>query len=259
MFQKIFATFILALLFTGFTTKAQPVFSITTSPVDSMTLGQADPFTFIHPTSYLVNESAATLTLYWQLITDSTFYPGDWSFFGIADNFLVRAPSSGVFQHAVQLTAPIAPGDSSVMKLLVNVPVTSPNGGGGLYKIKVFDSLQTQVDTMVYRICKGVGCIFPAYRTGEGTGANNLDIDKAAVSLYPNPAAGRVYVRLRDVTLKPGDVTLMLYDYMGRLVLQQKLSASKEDINLRGYSPGVYLIKLYNKNKYLGGQKIIKQ
>jgi hypothetical protein len=248
----------LLLLLYGFSTRAQPLFSITTSPVDSMTLGQADPFTYIEPTSFLVNESTTPLILYWQLITDTTFYPNDWTFFSIADNFLVRAPASGVFQHAVQHTAPIAPGDSSVMKLLVNVPVTSPNGGGGLFKIKVFDTLQTQVDTMVYRICKGVGCIFPAYGPGGPSSIRDLSAGNALFSVYPNPVTDKAYIKMKETLVRPSELTLYLYDYTGRLAGQQVLKSVQEQVQLAQYKPGLYFIRLYEKGKYLGGQKIIR-
>lgn len=257
MIKKISAIFILALLFTGFASRAQPVFSITAIPVDSMTLGADDRY--LEVTNFVINQTTSPLSLNWQLITDTSNFPSlDWTFVGIADNFLVRL-DTWLLQHVVQKTAPIAAGDSTIIKLIVRVPVSSPNGSAGLFKIKFFDSLQTQVDTGVYRICKGVGCIFPAYRPGEGTGASSLDLKNASVSLYPNPAADRVYVQLRDLKMKPADVSLMLYDYTGRLVVQQQLNTQKEELNLQKYSPGMYFIKLYHRDNYLGGQKIIKQ
>lgn len=259
MTKKTKAIFMLVLLFSGFTVRAQPVFSITTSPVDSVTMGQASPYGYIEMTSYLINQSAAPVSLSWQLITDTSTYADDWSFFSIADNFLVRSPMSGVFQHAVQATAPIAPGDSSDMRLFIHVPVTSPYGSTGLFKIKVFDSLQTQIDTMVYRICKGTGCTLPAYGPGGPSGTHDVSPGSTRISVYPNPVTDKVYVKLQDIKENPSDLSAVLFDYTGRLLFQQRLASAREGISLGTYSPGMYFIRLYQKGKYLGGQKIIKQ
>lgn len=261
MFAKIKMTCALLLLLSGFATRAQPVFSITTTPVDSTTMGAPQYTSVLEVVTYLVNQTAIPRKLKWQLITGTSSFAPDWELMGVADNYLVRAPGpqSPLVNHIIMETDTIQPGDSSILKLLVWVPDTSPNGSNGIFKIRVFDSLPTQVDTAVFRICKGVGCIYPPiYGPGGGGNTATPDITKGAVafSLYPNPAAGKVYIRLPDGKAQAGAIRAAVYDYTGRLLLQQNTGAA---IDLEHIRPGMYLVRLYQGDQYLGCRKLNKQ
>ncbi len=251
----------LLFLLAGLHSNAQPVFSITTIPVDSTTMGTAPNMGILEPVTYLVNHTSNPLALRWQLLTDTSSYAPDWTFLGVADNYLVRAPgpSGPLFNHAVMKTDTISPGDSSVLKLLVWVPDTSPNGSNGIFKIRVFDSLLTQADTAVFRICKGTGCIYPPiYGPGGGGNTATHDIIKGAASfsLYPNPASAKVYLRLPGSKVQTGAIRAEVYDYTGRLLLQQK---TDDAIDLEPIRPGIYLVRLYQGDQYLGCRKLNKQ
>lgn len=257
MLQKIKTALALLLLLAGSTAGAQPVFHITASPVDSTLIGSGQPMDEVEPTTYLVNQTSNPIQLRWQLITTSASYAADWIFWGAADNLMVRAPEpSPFFDHDTMVTDVIQPGDSSQLKIIVRIPATSPNGSNGFFKIKVFDSLQTQVDTAVFRICKGGGCTFPPYSSsGGGTGMNKLQTSTTAFTLYPNPATDKAYISLSNPKPLPPGIRAELYDYTGRLLLQQALDATAT-IDLHNIHPGMYMIRLYQRDQYLGSQKI---
>lgn len=77
-------------------------------------------------------------------------------------------------------------------------------------------------------------------------------------SLYPNPASGQVYISLQNFEGNTSDITLSLYDYTGRLLLQQELNSLQKTIGLADFRPGMYFIRVYWKGQCLGSQKMIK-
>lgn len=63
--------------------------------------------------------------------------------------------------------------------------------------------------------------------------------------VYPNPSNGNITVKI------PGDalgVTLMIHDVSGRLVYEQKLQYSVNNIS-QPFSPGTYLVTIFNSGK----------
>lgn len=61
--------------------------------------------------------------------------------------------------------------------------------------------------------------------------------------LYPNPATDKIFIGLND-NRKNEDITLTIYDYLGRLVLQRQIQSKKEEINLKDYDAGLYHVQL---------------
>ena len=71
------------------------------------------------------------------------------------------------------------------------------------------------------------------------------------LSMYPNPAKNNLYLN----STSP-NVRVAIYDIKGRLVVESIIKDNKIDVsNLEG---GVYLIKVYDKNKVVSG-KFVKE
>lgn len=77
-------------------------------------------------------------------------------------------------------------------------------------------------------------------------------------NLYPNPAREQVYISLQNFAGNTSEITLSLYDYTGSLLSEQQLKTAKESIDMSKHRPGLYFVRLYQKGKYIGGQKMIK-
>ncbi len=85
-----------------------------------------------------------------------------------------------------------------------------------------------------------------------------LTSENNQVQVYPNPSNGifKIYFSLYE----PENVQLMLYNFMGEILLKLELNAvqlASESLDLRNYPGGVYLLHIAtNKNKII--KKIIK-
>jgi hypothetical protein len=71
------------------------------------------------------------------------------------------------------------------------------------------------------------------------------------IGLYPNPANDVLNIELN---IKKGEATILVYDLMGRVVLQQLANASKAiKLNISALSPGQYIVKVNsNGANYVG-------
>jgi hypothetical protein len=61
------------------------------------------------------------------------------------------------------------------------------------------------------------------------------------VVVYPNPAADRVWVRV-----PAGVAQLEVYAVTGKLLKQYEVAAGDFDLDLKGYSSGVYMIRFFD-------------
>lgn len=93
--------------------------------------------------------------------------------------------------------------------------------------------------------------------------SNNLavseQIGKSAFSVFPNPSNGDFTIFNKNAFTT--DAVLSVYDLLGNTLLtNQKLNEDFNNINLSNFRPGLYIIKITNKeNQVLYTEKIIKQ
>jgi subtilisin-like proprotein convertase family protein len=78
-------------------------------------------------------------------------------------------------------------------------------------------------------------------------------------NVYPNPTDGSFEV---SFTLKPGDVTLQLFDILGRRVMQKFYQSNslefKQSIETIGFNKGIYFLKVSNGGHFSTKKVIIK-
>lgn len=85
---------------------------------------------------------------------------------------------------------------------------------------------------------------------GQNSKANG-DID--GFKLYPNPVTnGKVYINTTDNASKK----ILIFDVLGTKVLEATLLG--KELNLSDINPGVYVLRVYEKNKVATRKLIIK-
>jgi hypothetical protein len=78
--------------------------------------------------------------------------------------------------------------------------------------------------------------------------------NNAAISVYPNPAAGVI-----SITGLNGPAEIRIVNAAGRLMKQQRTTASAVSIEVTDLKPGVYMVEVYSGTERKSFQQIIKQ
>ena len=81
-----------------------------------------------------------------------------------------------------------------------------------------------------------------------------VDVDLSTFDMYPNPASN-------EVTLATGDVNAdyLIVDITGKEVLKGSTNATETTVDISGLKQGVYLVKFFAEEKYIGTKKLIKR
>jgi hypothetical protein len=85
------------------------------------------------------------------------------------------------------------------------------------------------------------------------------DEEKPFIALYPNPVTDVVHIALHNFNGFPALVSMQVMDYTGRMVMQKKMAAMEDVMDLSAYTSGIYLIKLRYKDKDIGVQKVVRK
>jgi hypothetical protein len=67
-------------------------------------------------------------------------------------------------------------------------------------------------------------------------------LESENIELYPNPSHGLLNVKIRD--LNSQKVDLMIYDLQGRIILTKILDSQENLLDLKGYDPGTYVLRM---------------
>jgi hypothetical protein len=91
------------------------------------------------------------------------------------------------------------------------------------------------------------------------TGIQPSSSENFEVAVKPNPARESVTVTLKSMANKPAELTLT--DTKGVILFSEEISATSQtvlsQINLRGYSPGIYFIRVKAENKVVIKQLVV--
>ncbi len=114
------------------------------------------------------------------------------------------------------------------------------------------DSLGT-VDTLT--------CSLTHYWDGtiwQWTSESSLGIDyikPAIASVYPNPASDAL-----NISIDKGQLSkIELYSMTGQLLFREDLNSKTYALNIGSYSPGVYLVRVFNQNNDILNTKVLKE
>lgn len=70
---------------------------------------------------------------------------------------------------------------------------------------------------------------------------NNTSTTIEDLNFYPNPVTnGKIYITSKNASVKE----IVIYDVLGKRVLQTNLSVNSKEVNVSALNPGVYIIKI---------------
>jgi len=80
------------------------------------------------------------------------------------------------------------------------------------------------------------------------------EVDLSAFEMYPNPASN-------EVTLSSGDIKAdyLILDITGKKIMSGNTNAKEKTIDISELNKGVYLVKFFTSEKYIGTKKLIKK
>ena len=116
----------------------------------------------------------------------------------------------------------------------------------GNYQIGFLLEDHSQNDTLIFE---------PAIYTVLGTGVETITNDNY-FEIYPNPAGNMFTIEMKD--LKGDNFDVMIFDYMGRLVHQQKGSQQIMSLDL-GLTNGIYTVEIIQGNTRVLDKLVIQK
>ena len=82
---------------------------------------------------------------------------------------------------------------------------------------------------------------------------NSTDFEAGKeIKIYPNPSNGIFNILAQE------NISIELYDVVGKLIMNQKLSIGTNSFDISNFNTGVYLLKVTNNNGNSETHKLIK-
>ncbi|MDD3741665.1 MAG: kelch repeat-containing protein [Bacteroidales bacterium] len=79
------------------------------------------------------------------------------------------------------------------------------------------------------------------------------------ITIFPNPAQDFITIEISDENLQSQELNYQLCDITGRIIVSNKISTTKELIDVSGEAAGMYFIRICNGNKIIEIIKTIKE
>jgi hypothetical protein len=79
-------------------------------------------------------------------------------------------------------------------------------------------------------------------------GISILPSDRSSINVYPNPACNKITVSVMQFKTER-NAFLSVYDMQGKFLIQQSLQKGKTEIDLSGYSKGIYFLRVTNDDQ----------
>ena len=92
-------------------------------------------------------------------------------------------------------------------------------------------------------------------RTDISTLINESSLKKGDLRLFPNPAGNTFSVQLAENLLN-NSISLEMFDAYGKLVLKRKQLSNSEEIDISGFTTGLYIVKVVS-GKYSFSDKLL--
>ena len=83
---------------------------------------------------------------------------------------------------------------------------------------------------------------------------NDLNAVKA-ISVYPNPSAGRFMITSSKIAVD----FIEIYNSAGQLVRSQEVSPTSNYIDIESFESGIYFMRIYSEGKFLKSDKVVKK
>jgi hypothetical protein len=112
------------------------------------------------------------------------------------------------------------------------------------------------VNTGSWEGSKAPGVImFRPFLADGSLGVQESNREARLLSVYPNPANDRVWFTLPS-DAESNNLSVWLFDYSGRLVLQSVLQSNSLDLS--GCAPGIYLLRMQSGNDHYYSKILIQ-
>lgn len=85
------------------------------------------------------------------------------------------------------------------------------------------------------------------------------DYENCAFTIFPNPTKGLVNIQFSQNMAQSADSKIQLFDIYGKLLQVIPISSDLENIDLKQYAKGVYVIKATSNGTIYAIQKVVKQ
>jgi len=76
-----------------------------------------------------------------------------------------------------------------------------------------------------------------------GTGTSLAEVNLQSIFVFPNPASDKIYISTNSDSNKP----FYIYDMLGKMILSNHCSSTKQEVNISTLSNGIYYVKLENQ------------
>ncbi|MCD6020045.1 MAG: hypothetical protein K0S53_3166 [Bacteroidetes bacterium] len=118
----------------------------------------------------------------------------------------------------------------------------------------------TQVYTVTVTHTNTPGCSGIVTTTVDvPTGISTLSVLESSVFVYPNPNNGKFEISLSGYEISNEKLSLQISNTLGQIVYTSMITNSKTNLNLDGFTNGVYVITITNDRKEKVVKKIIIQ
>jgi len=76
-----------------------------------------------------------------------------------------------------------------------------------------------------------------------GTGTSLAEVKLQNIFVFPNPASDKIYISTNSDSNKP----FYIYDMLGKMIMSNHCSSTKQEVNISSFSNGIYYVKLENQ------------
>ena len=186
-----------------------------------------------------INNSANSMTLRWQIISDSA--TSGWLYTGFCDKNLCYTYAIGL-SHTFSLTA----GATSPLQLHVT-PGCNP--GNGYVRFLLWNTADSAGTVQ--------NCAFKVNITQGSTCTNGIaETEATQVSFYPNPVRSQLRLNLSQ-NINNGQIDI--YNLIGSKVYSQSITSTSKDLDLSALETGIYVARISDNGKIIATKKFTKE
>ena len=127
------------------------------------------------------------------------------------------------------------------------------SGTGGTISYSIGQVVYTVLAGTVGNIIQGVQ---QPYEISIIIGSEDIFKNNLKYSIYPNPTDDYLILKISDNEAE--NLSYQLYNIQGKVIQYNKIMNRESKISMNSYVSGIYLIKIYDKNREIMAFKIIK-
>lgn len=160
---------------------------------------------------------------------------------------MVSANNNCVSTDTVYLNVSVSPSfDSSII-----------DTASGAYEWEGENRTESGVYSVSYTTVDGCDSTITLHLTIVPIPIGINDIKGAMVTMYPNPTTGNTILDLTNTDFEAENMTVTIFDNLGRKVFSDRFSTSELVLDLTGYAAGEYFVHLFNRGEQVSVHKLV--